>query len=120
MSSKVPASRMRVDTTQRCRHTCIGKDQDRGITAEAIPSPERFCRFLSECWRHDVSFMGRAGLHHAIRAEYPLTYENNPPSGTMFGTSTSFSPPLLSTSGWDESEVTGIPRRARCLALRFR
>lgn len=56
-----------------------------GITADAIPAADRLARFLTACVRHDVPFKATAGLHHPLRAEYPLTYEAAAPRGVMHG-----------------------------------
>jgi hypothetical protein len=56
-----------------------------GITPEAFPSGEQLLRFLRACTTADVPFKATAGLHHTLRAEYPLTYAPDSPRGTMFG-----------------------------------
>jgi hypothetical protein len=56
-----------------------------GITPEAIPSPEAVASFLVACAAAEVPFKATAGLHHPIRAEYPLTYEESCPRGVMHG-----------------------------------
>ena len=56
-----------------------------GVTAEAFPSPEQLLRFLRACTSSNVPFKATAGLHHALRAEYPLTYAADSPRSTMFG-----------------------------------
>jgi hypothetical protein len=56
-----------------------------GVTPDAIPSPENVVRFMRCCISAEVPFKATAGLHHPIRAEYPLTYEPAPPLGVMFG-----------------------------------
>ncbi|MBX3704607.1 MAG: hypothetical protein KF822_12600 [Steroidobacteraceae bacterium] len=56
-----------------------------GVVPEAFPAPEQVLRFLSACVRHRVPFKATAGLHHPLRGEFPLTYQPNCASGTMYG-----------------------------------
>ncbi|MEP7347238.1 MAG: hypothetical protein ABI877_18350, partial [Gemmatimonadaceae bacterium] len=56
-----------------------------GITAEAFPAASQLAHALLTCARIPVPFKATAGLHHPIRAEYPLTYALDSGSGTMFG-----------------------------------
>lgn len=56
-----------------------------GVTPDAFPSATRVARFLRCCVSCKVPFKATAGLHHPLRAEHPLTYEQRAPRGTMFG-----------------------------------
>jgi len=56
-----------------------------GLTAELIPSPSEVAAFILECARLRLAFKATAGLHHAIRSEYPLTYEPGSARATMHG-----------------------------------
>ena len=56
-----------------------------GITADSIPPAGEVMRFIRACKRHGVPFKATAGLHHLVRAEYPLTYEPGSPKSRMFG-----------------------------------
>ena len=56
-----------------------------GTTADAIPSAGQVARFIRRCVERDIVFKATAGLHHPLRAEYPLSYQDGAPSGTMFG-----------------------------------
>jgi hypothetical protein len=56
-----------------------------GVTPDAFPSSREVLRFLRACLNAGVRFKATAGLHHAVRGEYRLTYEPSPPTGTMFG-----------------------------------
>jgi hypothetical protein len=56
-----------------------------GVTPESIPSPEAVLRFMRCCISAGVPFKATAGLHHPIRADYPLTYESGSPVGLMHG-----------------------------------
>lgn len=56
-----------------------------GVTVDMFPSPEHLADFLVLCHAADVAFKATAGLHHPVRAEYPLTYEKDSPRGVMHG-----------------------------------
>lgn len=56
-----------------------------GVTADSIPDASRIVRFMRACALHSVPFKATAGLHHALRGSYPLTYEDESPRAVMFG-----------------------------------
>lgn len=56
-----------------------------GVTPEAIPSSQFVLDFMKSCRHYGVPFKATAGLHHAVRAIYPLTYEQGAPVAEMFG-----------------------------------
>ncbi|MEM9066543.1 MAG: hypothetical protein AAGB51_13755 [Planctomycetota bacterium] len=56
-----------------------------GVTPDLFPTTEDLAAFLKACLLGEVPFKATAGLHHPIRAEYRLTYEENPPTGIMHG-----------------------------------
>jgi hypothetical protein len=56
-----------------------------GITAEAFPACGKVAEFIAACDGAGVPFKATAGLHHPIRAEYPLTYDAGAPCGVMHG-----------------------------------
>lgn len=56
-----------------------------GVTQEAFPPPPAVAEFVLACHAADVPFKATAGLHHACRAHYPLTYEPNAAKGLMHG-----------------------------------
>jgi hypothetical protein len=56
-----------------------------GITADVFPPTAQVVRFIGACISVGVPFKATAGLHHPLRAEYPLTYAADSPRGTMFG-----------------------------------
>lgn len=56
-----------------------------GVTVAAFPSPKQVLDFLVACRDAGIRFKATAGLHHAVRGEYRLTYEPSPPMGEMFG-----------------------------------
>jgi hypothetical protein len=56
-----------------------------GVVAEAFPSLEAVAEFLGACARARLAFKATAGLHHAVRGAYKLTYEAQSARATMYG-----------------------------------
>jgi len=56
-----------------------------GITVEAFPSPQSIIDFMIACHAESVPFKATAGLHHPLRGQYRLTYEQGSMQGTMYG-----------------------------------
>lgn len=56
-----------------------------GLTADAFPSSVALAAFLAAAVRHGVPFKATAGLHHAVRGAYRLTYEPDAASAPMYG-----------------------------------
>ncbi|MFG0257958.1 MAG: hypothetical protein ACF8GE_08670 [Phycisphaerales bacterium JB043] len=64
---------------------CAAKIRTGSVNADEIPRVGEVARFICACARADVPFKATAGLHHPIRAEHNLTYEDDSPRGTMHG-----------------------------------
>jgi hypothetical protein len=79
-----------------------------GVTAQAFPSTASLARFIHGCVRANVPFKATAGLHHALRAEYPLTYEKDSGTGVMFGFLNLFLATALARNGMAEAETCEI------------
>ncbi len=91
-----------------------------GVTPETIPTPEEVARFIHCCKVGDVPFKCTAGLHHPMRAEYRLTYEENPPRGTMFGFLNVFLASVLVRAGrLDEPMTAKLLAETDAKKLRF-
>ena len=56
-----------------------------GVTADAFPLPGALLDFLVACHTRRVRFKATAGLHHALRSRYRLTYQPVSDEATMFG-----------------------------------
>jgi hypothetical protein len=72
-------------TTAVRRAGASAKIRTGGVTADAFPPAGDVLSFLRACRRARLRFKATAGLHHAIRGEYRLTYEPSAPQGTMYG-----------------------------------
>lgn len=56
-----------------------------GTTPGAFPGATEVTAFFRACREAGLAFKATAGLHHPIRAEYPLTYEPGSAVCTMYG-----------------------------------
>ncbi len=84
---------------------------------EGIPSVDSVAHFILECARLKLPFKATAGLHHPIRAEYPLTYEANPPRAIMHGFLNVF---LAAAFAWQgETDIVPILSETDPAAFRF-
>lgn len=72
-----------------------------GVTAGAFPSVEVVAEFVAACARAKVGFKATAGLHHAVRGAYRLTYEAESARATMHGFVNVFLAAVLAWRGED-------------------
>jgi hypothetical protein len=77
-----------------------------GVTAEAIPSVETVVEFLLACARAKIPFKATAGLHHAVRGAYKLTYEAQSARATMHGFVNVFLAAVLAWRGEDAKALS--------------
>lgn len=56
-----------------------------GVTGELFPEPEALLDFIEQACHANVPFKATAGLHHAMRGDYRLTYDEGSAKGPMFG-----------------------------------
>ena len=89
-------------------HGARAKVRTGGVTTEAFPSSHALARFLVACARRDLPFKATAGLHHPLRGAYRLTYEPNPPQGTMFGFLNVFLAAALARQGGPGADVVAL------------
>jgi hypothetical protein len=62
-----------------------GKVRCGGVEPGMIPDADRVAAFIVACAAADVPFKATAGLHHPVRAEQDLTYEDGAPRAVMHG-----------------------------------
>ena len=56
-----------------------------GVSADMIPPVDAVARFLRVCHEAGIGLKFTAGLHHPVRAEQALTYDDDPPRAVMHG-----------------------------------
>lgn len=79
-----------------------------GVKADAIPQPDHVLRFIELCVDEGIPFKATAGLHHAIRGRYPLTYEPDSASALMHGYLNIFLAAAFCAAGSSPVAVLGI------------
>jgi hypothetical protein len=67
------------------RHGLSAKIRTGGVTADRFPSTGEVARFLVRAREAGIPLKATAGLHHAVRGDYRLTYEAGSDTGTMHG-----------------------------------
>lgn len=90
-----------------------------GVTADAFPTPDDVVAFLAACAERRLAFKATAGLHHAARAEYPLTYESGSKRGTMYGFLNVFLAAAALSAGAKVDEAQAILLESDLGAFRF-
>jgi len=87
---------------------CFAKIRCGGVTAEAFPSVERVADFLVAAAQGKVAFKATAGLHHPVRAEHALTYEEDAPRGVMHGFVNVFLAAALARGGTERGVLVEV------------
>jgi hypothetical protein len=89
-------------------HSAQGRAKVRtgGVTPDAFPSTADLAGFLSACVRAGVPFKATAGLHHALRGDYPHTYAIDSSRGSMFGFLNLFLATAVLEAGGDRSATS--------------
>jgi hypothetical protein len=90
-----------------------------GVTSDAFPHAMDVARFIVACARAGVPFKATAGLHHAIRASYRLTYDEHSPRGEMFGFLNVLVASVFAHTGLGAPEVSDILAERDAGAFRF-
>src|SRR5262249_14860292 len=99
------------------REGCFAKLRTGGVKPEAIPSVSTVAAFIRASAERRLPFKATAGLHHPIRADYPLTYEANAPRAVMHGFLNVF---VAASFAWHgEKEIEPILAETDPAAFRF-
>jgi hypothetical protein len=89
-------------------HGLCAKVRTGGVEAGAFPTADQLTRFLGACSAHGVTFKATAGLHHAMRGTYPLTYDSASERGTMFGFLNVFLAAVFTSDGLGPADTRAL------------
>ena len=101
------------------KHELHAKIRTGGVTADAFPTPAQVMRFLERCLQHHVPFKATAGLHHPLRGEYPLSYDDGSAQGTMYGFLNVFIAALLLRAGHPAEQVAPLLEERDAASISF-
>jgi hypothetical protein len=90
------------------RHPASAKMRTGGVTEAAFPTSASIVRFVGRSNELGVPFKATAGLHHALRSSYPLTYEADSRRGMMFGYLNLFLAAAFIRRGMSEHEAREV------------
>lgn len=96
-----------------------GKIRTGGVTANAFPTAKQIARFIRRCVERRVGFKATAGLHHPLRAEYRLTYDDGAERGTMFGFLNVFLAAALAKSGATDADLVAMLEERDPASIQF-
>lgn len=88
-----------------------------GVTPGAIPAVEQVARFIVSCRSAGVAFKMTAGLHHAWRASYPLTYAPDSPRAELYGFMNVMLASAVAASGGTVADVAHALRAGADVAV---
>lgn len=90
------------------KHGVRAKIRTGGVVPTAIPPAAQVSRFMVACRKFNVAYKATAGLHHAVAAEYPLTYESGCARAKMYGFLNVILGATVASLGSTASEVSAI------------
>lgn len=90
-----------------------------GVVPSAIPPAAAVLRFIQACATLNLSFKATAGLHHAIRGQYSLTYERDAPRGNMFGYLNVFLAAAFVRTGLRETDLLDLLQEEDASSIAF-
>lgn len=108
-----PTGRIKLLSGTRAR----AKIRTGGVTESFIPSASDVVRFMRACFDHEVPFKATAGLHHALRGSYPLTYEADSARGKMYGYLNIFLAAAFLEAGMNDADLVQLLEESDPAAL---
>lgn len=91
--------------TALAHHEARAKVRTGGVTRDVFPATSHLARFIRAAADQGVPFKATAGLHHPLRATYPLTYAPDSPTGVMYGYLNLFLAAAFAQSGLSIGEL---------------
>ena len=76
-----------------------------GTTSDLFPDPDLVVAFLLAVTARELPFKATAGLHHPLRAAYPLTYSADSRSAVMYGYVNLLLATMLAQQGTEAAEI---------------
>lgn len=89
-----------------------------GVIPEAFPTTARVAAMLNELFKRGLAFKATAGLHHAVRGRYAITYSEDSEHGMMHGFMNLLCASALVWFGGEEEDVVQILEEEDLLAFR--
>jgi hypothetical protein len=90
-----------------------------GVERGSIPSPLDVTAFLFDCARAKVAFKATAGLHHAIRGQHALTYDQDAPTEWMHGFLNVLMASALVFAGGEREDAVNVLEESSVTAFRI-
>lgn len=79
-----------------------------GVTTTSFPTAFQVARLMARAVEVRIPFKATAGLHHPLRGEYPLTYDEAAPRGQMFGFLNVFAAAVLAQQSVSVKSLTEL------------
>jgi hypothetical protein len=90
-----------------------------GVEQNAFPAAENVISFLGACRARELPFKATAGLHHIVCGAYPLTYQPDAQTGTMFVFLNVFLAAAFLFHGASAADATEVLTESSAAAFRF-
>lgn len=101
------------------RHGLRAKIRTGGVTPEMFPHSGEVIRFIDACAHAELPFKATAGLHHAIRGNYRLTYAPLSASTMMYGFLNLFIAAVFVRAGMSPTEAVDLLQDTNPMAFVF-
>jgi len=114
-----PASDIAASLAQIASSGGRAKIRTGGVVPDAFPDAAKLAGFLQSCREARVAFKATAGLHHALRGFYPLTYDADSPRAGMHGFLNVAVAAAFIHSGADRASAADVLQESSASAFAF-